>query len=307
MRQLPTELIKLSANQVQCLTLGQLREHGFRSESVSQRVASGLWLRLTPRVVLIGPGPALRSHLIASAGLHFGDLVVTGRAALELLGVEDKRVGPIDLVGPNVGLRVPAGHNWRLLRTGGPIPRHPRLPYLAHPALATLHAVGRAVSDRQALAVVSMAANRGIVDPNSLPGFAAELPSSRFTTVIKHRVRLLIPGTESVQEWDFSRELRRRGLPEPVRQVPRRDSAGRRIYVDMEFEVDGRRIVVEVDGAQHFTAEHRLADQFRDNSLALQGVTVLRFSTLQLRLDPEPCFQQLAAALWRLRRGEIGA
>jgi hypothetical protein len=124
-RPLPTDLLMIAANQMQCLTLSQLRTQGFRSETAIQRLTSGLWHRVTPRVVLTGPGPASRHQQIAAAGLHFTDFVVTGRAALGLHGVEDKRVGPIDLVGPNAGVRVPAGHSWRLLRMSGPIPRHP--------------------------------------------------------------------------------------------------------------------------------------------------------------------------------------
>lgn len=51
----------------------------------------------------------------------------------------------------------------------------------------------------------------------------------------------------------------------------------------VDFYIAEKKIVIEVDGGQHFTSEHKKADKDRDSSLANWGITVLRYSNDSIR------------------------
>jgi hypothetical protein len=113
---------------------------------------------------------------------------------------------------------------------------------------------------------------------------------------------LVDPGVHSMHEYDFARECRRRGLPVPARQTVRRDSEGRNRYTDVEFRVGSRALVVEIDGLQHLDMSVAIDDDWRENELRLQGLSLLRFSAIALQLEPDRCFDQITRALHELRR-----
>ena len=53
----------------------------------------------------------------------------------------------------------------------------------------------------------------------------------------------------------------------------------------VDFYCAAARLVVEIDGSQHLTAESKSADQARDAALSRQGLRVLRFDNLQILND----------------------
>jgi very-short-patch-repair endonuclease len=110
-----------------------------------------------------------------------------------------------------------------------------------------------------------------------------------------HAVLLdLLDGAHSLGEIDLARECRLRGLPEPSRQVVRRTSTGT-YYLDVYWAE--WKLVVEVDGIQHAWAQRVVGDAIRQNSLTLQGDTVLRLPVLGLRVAPDEFFAQIEDAL----------
>lgn len=90
------------------------------------------------------------------------------------------------------------------------------------------------------------------------------------------------------------RELRRRGLPEPQRQVLRRDGRDR-YYLDLSWP--DFRLVLEIDGVHHTWAENVIGDALRQNAVVLTGDTFLRLPLLGLRLQPDAFFAQVERAL----------
>lgn len=78
----------------------------------------------------------------------------------------------------------------------------------------------------------------------------------------------LLGGVRSLGELDLARGCRRRGLPEPTRQVVRRGPRGR-LYLDA----------------------------LRHNEVALTRQVVLRLPVLGLRVAPDIFFDQVARAL----------
>lgn len=107
-------------------------------------------------------------------------------------------------------------------------------------------------------------------------------------------------GVRSMNELDFARLCRTRGLPEPSRQTLRESAQGRR-YLDVEWVVYGIRL--EVQGAGHARLLNVLSDDVRLMDLAAEDGAAVSVSVLSLRVDPEPLFASLARLLqsrgWR--------
>lgn len=51
----------------------------------------------------------------------------------------------------------------------------------------------------------------------------------------------------------------------------------------VDFYIAEKKIVIEIDGVQHWTTEHRSADEARDRDLLSWGIKVLRYSNDSLR------------------------
>jgi hypothetical protein len=120
----------------------------------------------------------------------------------------------------------------------------------------------------------------------------------------RHRNALLLAvddidqGAEALSEIDFVRLCRRNGLPPPDQQAVRRDSTGRRRYLDATWRLrDGRLLVVEVDGALHLVPRRWWDDQLRQNDLTLEGMLVLRFPSAVVRHEEALVVRQLRRAL----------
>ena len=51
----------------------------------------------------------------------------------------------------------------------------------------------------------------------------------------------------------------------------------------VDFYIAEKKTVIEVDGAQHTTEEHKISDEKRDTDLSLWGIRVLRYSNESIR------------------------
>ena len=51
----------------------------------------------------------------------------------------------------------------------------------------------------------------------------------------------------------------------------------------VDFYIADKKIVIEIDGLQHTTLEHKEADKKRDEALTRWGITVLRYSNENIR------------------------
>lgn len=59
----------------------------------------------------------------------------------------------------------------------------------------------------------------------------------------------------------------------------------------VDFYSASARLVIELDGSQHFEPEHQFKDQQRDAALAAMGLHVLRFDNLQVLKETEAVVQ----------------
>ena len=69
----------------------------------------------------------------------------------------------------------------------------------------------------------------------------------------------------------------------------------------VDFYIAEARIVIELDGSQHYEPEEMRADQMRDAYMHSLGITVLRYSNADINCR----FQQVCEELWnKLRLSE---
>jgi very-short-patch-repair endonuclease len=103
-------------------------------------------------------------------------------------------------------------------------------------------------------------------------------------------------GCGALSELDFLRNvIRPHRLPEPDRQVPRADEAGRRRWLDAVWEK--ARLIVEVDGAGHADILQYRKDMDRDNQLKLSGYDTLRYASFAVRYHADYVAGQIRQVL----------
>lgn len=155
-------------------------------------------------------------------------------------------------------------------------------------------------TDREATYLLTAVVQQGMVTAEQVGEQLLRIRRDRRRLLLHTIVLDLAGGARSLGELDVAGELRRRGIPEPDRQVLRHDSRNR-YYLDLYW--GAYRLVVEVDGIHHTWVENVVGDALRQNSLALAGDTVLRLPLLGLRLQPESFYAQIVEGLvaggWR--------
>jgi very-short-patch-repair endonuclease len=139
-----------------------------------------------------------------------------------------------------------------------------------------------------------MAVQQRMVQPERLGVELLRVRRDRRRQLINAVLLDLLGGVRSLGELDFARECRRRGLPEPSRQAVRRGRDGR-YYLDVVWAQ--WRVVVEVDGIHHLSAENVVDDALRHNAVTLTDGRVLRLPLLGLRVAPDAFFGQIEEAL----------
>ncbi|WP_392543968.1 hypothetical protein [Oryzobacter telluris] len=140
---------------------------------------------------------------------------------------------------------------------------------------------------RSAMGVLAATIQQRLTTVEQLESWLAALKPLRRAPQMRELLRDVAGGSQSVGEVDVVRLCRDAGLCPPVRQVKRRDSAGRARFTDCEWDLpDGRTLVLEVDGAFHLEVQHYQLDVRRQRSLTTPTRTVVRCTTEELRREP---------------------
>ncbi len=160
-------------------------------------------------------------------------------------------------------------------------------------AVAAIRAAQWAVSDRQAALVVVMTVQQRLATAQQLRQAAELVRGRRRQSLITAVIGDVADGAHSLGELDFAAACRRHGIPAPDRQVVMRGPRGR-IYLDARWDSG---LVVEIDGAGHRVGTAVTWDNLRQNSVVLQGGTVLRIDVIGLRLEEAAFMAQVRAAL----------
>ncbi len=280
------------------LTYGELR----------WKIMSGRWQRPCKGVVVTQSGPLSDRQALRIALLRAGpSAALAGLTAARLEGltgfgdkrpVRDSPIHVFLLSGTPrriAALRLDVVTHYSRTLTEADV--HPtRRPRRTRIARSLVDAAAWMPTDRGAMAVLAAGVQQRLVRVDDLRQVI-----KRVETV--HRRRLMASiladiegGAQALSELDFTRQVvRRYRLPEPSRQVARRDARGRQRWIDVMW--DKWKVVVEIDGAQHDEPLQRWDDMERDNDLNIDGYRTLRFPAWRVRQDPEYVARQILTAL----------
>ena len=273
-------------------------------DAIRWRLTSGRWQQPCHGIVVAQSGPLTRIQVLRVAVLWAGPgSALAGLTAAQLQGLrgfEDK--------GDVIHVIRPVGRAARATQPPMPLVVHYSrhlLPADIHPARQPAQTrIARALvdgaawmaTDRGALAVLVSGVQQRLVRVRDLAAEVDRNERLRRRRLIKRVLADIEGGAHALSELDFLRlVVRQFGLPEPDRQVPRRDENGRRRWLDACWE--RARLVVEIDGAAHIDALTYWDDMDRANDLTLDHYRVLRFAAWMIRYNPEFVAAKIRQAL----------
>jgi hypothetical protein len=270
-------------------------------KAVRHRIAAGRWQQPTRSVLVTHNGPISPAERRWIAVLAAGpDAMLAGISAAEAGGL---RGYPDD----SIHVLVPAGRRVPGLPPGVVVHRTTHLdeaigqPPRTRMARSVVDAASWARTDDQARAVVAAAFQQRLVIIRNIEEVLDRRTRIPRRHLVRQTARDAAGGAHSLAEIDLGRLCHVHGLPQPARQVIRRDAAGRRRYLDAFYEE--WRVHIEIDGGQHSDPRNAWSDMRRQNDLWIAGDRVLRFPTWAIRQAPAAVAAQLRAALhsagWR--------
>jgi hypothetical protein len=295
----PDQIAELHNRQCGVLTT-QSAARWIGRASVRWRIDSGRWQRPCHGVVVTHSGPLSRDQLLWTAVLGSGTgAALAGLTAARLDGLAGFDDGRIHIVVPasrSVRTHLPGAavvHRSRSFRAADV---HPvRQPPRTRTARSVLDAASWMRSENAARAVLAAGVQQRLIRPDDLAVELARRSGGPRQALIRLTIADIAAGAQALSELDFCRLTRRYGLPEPSRQVLRRDSDGRARWLDAYWEP--ARVIVEVDGLWHMEAAAWWADMRRDNDLTISGYRVLRFPAFAVREQPHVVAAQISGAL----------
>ncbi|MGB0099839.1 MAG: hypothetical protein WBP61_06125 [Nocardioides sp.] len=287
---------ELAAHQGQVLSRRQLYRVGITRWEIRGQVRGGRWQLIGDQSV------HLQNSALSQDGEHWAAVFqggpracLDGASALVASGLERFEVDRVRVSVPrgarirrNQRFNIRQTRRWAsadILPTG--VPR-------TAPATAAVRAALWARSEREATYLLVLVVQQGLASAEMLGAEVLRIRRDRRRLLVHEVVNDLLDGARSLGEVDVLHELRRRGLPEPSRQVLRIDGRNR-YYLDLYWERFG--LVVEIDGIHHAWAENIVGDALRQNAVSLTGDLFLRLPLLGLRLEPEAFFGQIESAL----------
>jgi hypothetical protein len=280
------------------VTAAELRALGCTDSRRRANLAAGRW-RQVGRAVVLHSGPLTRAEQWRVGVLNCGPrAVLASFSAAESLGLEGWERAEIHVLAP-VGVRPPRlpGLTVVLHRTRRDVDALAARP-VQRIAPALVLAASSFATARPACGILAAGVQQRLTSAGALRAAVAAAPRIRHRAALIAAVEDIAMGAHALSEIDFARLCRRHGLPEPVRQQVRRDPSGRRRYLDALWVLpDGRRVVVEVDGALHVQVLRWYADQLRQNEVSLRGSLVLRFPSVVVRTEEAVVVDQLGRAL----------
>ena len=302
------DLAHLADAQFAVCSRAQLADLGVSAKAVACQIRNLRWRPLGPLVVVLHRGPlpveARRRAAVLNAGpgaalaawtaLHEWGLRGWERDAVHVVVRRGERPSalPVDL-GPIVV------HESR--RHDDSDIRHRNGLSLHSPERAAVDSGAWSPSSRAACGVLAAVVQQGLTTAERLGAELDTVGRVLRLRVMQAAVSDIRGGSQALSEIDFVRFCRERGLPEPIRQVVRRDSTGRRRYLDVEWRLpDGRRIALEIDGIGHMEVERWYDDLLRAAELMAGGGTdgpLLRIPALAYRIEPDRVERLLRALL----------
>jgi hypothetical protein len=280
------------------LSRRQLATLGVGRGQIAAQLEAHRW-QLCGRAVVLHNGALTRRQRWLVACVNAGpQTILTAFTAAEASGLKGWERDAVHVLGPpgtpnpavpGMTVRVHRETHWQQVRHHG----------MVHDLLAALiRATSTFDSVRPACGLLAAAVQQRLTDASALRSTLLVAVKTRHRAALIAVLGDIEQGSQALSEIDFFALCRRFRLPLPQRQTVRRDSSGRRRYLDATWQrSDGRLVVVEVDGALHLNATRWWDDQHRQNELSLADALVLRFPSVIVRSDPTTVAQQLRRAL----------
>jgi very-short-patch-repair endonuclease len=281
----------------------QLRGAGVTRQQLANQARARRW-RLVGQSVVLHRGPVTRTQRIWASILHQGPgACAASLTALELAGLigwSETSVHVLIAKGqhrdPLAGVRLHESRRFDWARDVPPGAGPPRVSV----ARAAIDAGAWSARPHIAAALLAAVVQQRLTTPDRL---LAELDAAgrvQHARSMRWALVDIAGGAQSLAEIRAVR-LARQALPGArVRQQVRAVAGGQRRYLDLVIELpDGRRLMVEIDGAVHLGPLRWWADQSRQNDVVLEGATLLRFPSTLVRLEPHRF--QSALRTWAAR------
>lgn len=282
--------IPLAARQHHVIARRQLLQLGYDRDFIRVQVGAGRWKARSSNVISTVTGELTMPQRCWLGVLHAGgEALVGGLSAGSIHELAHWARDDISVLVPdNVVLDPVAGIQWVRTRRRLALLRDPqqRLPSARlEPAILIFAASDR--STRTAIGVLAAAIQQNLTTPAKLLHWINLLAPLRRAKKFRPALAEMAGGAQSLGEIDVGRMCRTYSLAPPTRQVKRKDSSGRWRFTDCEWVlIDGRTVVLEVDGGFHMEVGHWQADMARDRALAAPKRTTVRCTTIELRDGP---------------------
>jgi hypothetical protein len=274
------------------------------SESaIRWRLHSGRWQQPCRGVIVSHSGPLTTMQTLWVATLWAGPrAALAGLTAARLQGLKgfERKADAVHVLVPAVHTVRPTRPNFPLVvhytRHLEPADIHPgRRPPQTRLARSLVDAASWMGTDRGAQAILAAAVQQRLVRVSDLAAVVDRNERLRRRKLMTTTLADIAGGSHALSELDFTRlVIRQFGLPEPKRQVPRRDAEGRRRWLDAVWEE--ARLMVEIDGAAHMDVLTYWDDMNRSNDLT-RDYRVLRFPAWVVRYQPEYVAAKIRQAL----------
>lgn len=274
------------------------------------RISSGRWQHPCHDVVITQSGPLTDRQAARVALLCWGPrAALAGMTAArldKLTGFDDKipfANGPIYVLAPPsrkprpapLGLEIVVHRSRRLADSDVHPLRQPRRTRIAR---SLVDAAQWRATERGAMAILASGVQQGLTRTSDLRAQLRRPGPMLRRALLLEVVGDIEGGAQALSELDFTQQvIRQFGLPEPSRQVGKRDARNRQRWIDVVFEE--WKVMVEIDGAQHIQPLRQWDDMERDNDMRAEGYEVLRFPAWQVRKEPEFVARKVREALDR--------
>ncbi len=283
-------LAQLAADQRRVVSRDQLHLLGWSHQQIEHEIVTGRWHAPAPTVVALQNAPLVHDQRLWLGTLHARPRgVISHATACSASGLQRWDAGLIDVLTPKGDLVDEiAGFRFHQTRRDYAAWVHPtRMPPTLTIEHAALLAAERDRSVRRAVGRLAAVVQQRLSTASRLETSSREISKLRHGKILRLALGDICGGAQSFAEIDLGRLCAMADLSPPDRQRMRRDKTGRRRYLDCEWELPDRRLVVlEIDGSFHLETEHWWVDMKRERAIVITGRIVLRCSSLEMRLDP---------------------
>lgn len=298
LRRVPALAAAKELAQEQCAVVSrrQLSRAGVPRWLIRLELRTGRWQRGGRQTVVLHNGPLDAAARRWVAVLEVGrTAALDGVSALQEAGVEVLTDELVHVIVPKGATpQHPPGvvvHESRMFREADVLSAGIRR---TRPCVAAVHAALWARTDRQATYFLLLVVQRRLARVAEVAEVVGRLRRHRRRRLLRSVVAEVAGGVQALSELDVAKDLRRRGLPEPARQVVRRRPSGTQ-YLDCVLTAYG--VTLEIDGAGHDDPWQKVADLVRDISLAAEGGVVVRLPIATYVLDRERILDALEELL----------